>query len=430
MIKNMENFEITGSKPLTGEITVSGAKNAATALLAASLLLEGTTTLENVPVVEDVNRMIEIMQSMGAKIEWFEENKLTIDNSDIDPKKMNSESVCKLRSSILLIGSLINRFGKIKMPYPGGCQIGARSFDTHILALEKCGFEVKQDEEFLYFEKIKDSQPEILLTEISVTATANVILAMCQGAEKIKLLNADYGYSIQDLCCFLNKAGAKIKLVNSHDLEIEGVKKLKSVEYKVIPDPIETGTFIALAAATKSNVTIKKTTVDFLRLEMEKFRLANVNFEIKEVGEADHYRIVDIIVKPSKLKAVKRVHDMPYPGFMSDLLPPFAVMMTQAEGTSLIHEWMYEGRLKYVNELIKMGADATICDPHRVIIVGPTKLTGQEMEMSDLRAGATLVIAALVAEGKSKISNIYQIDRGYEKIDLRLKQIGADIKRI
>ncbi|MBU1164089.1 UDP-N-acetylglucosamine 1-carboxyvinyltransferase [Patescibacteria group bacterium] len=426
----MENFEITGNKPLSGEITVSGAKNAATALIAASLLFDGKTTLDNVPKIEDVNRMLEIMESMGSVAEWIGENKLSIDNANIDPTKMNSESVCKLRSSVLLIGSLINRFQTIKMPYPGGCQIGARSFDTHILALEKCGFVVKQDEKFLYFEKTKDPLSEILLTEISVTATANVILAMTVGKYKIKLLNADYGYSIQDLCTFLNKAGAKIKLVNSHDLEIKGVKNLKSIEYNVIPDPIETGTFISLAAATKSNITIKHTTVDFLRLEMEKFRLANVDFEIKEVGKADHYKLVDIVIKASKLKAVKRVHDMPYPGFMSDLLPPFAVMMTQAEGTSLIHEWMYEGRLKYVNELIKMGADATICDPHRVIIVGPSKLTGQEMEMSDLRAGATLVIAALVAEGKSKISNIYQVDRGYEKIDLRLNLIGADIKRI
>jgi len=426
----MEKFEIIGGKPLSGEISASGAKNAATVLLAASILIDGKTVLNNLPVIEDVKRMIEIIQSMGAKIEWLNDNKISIEVNGLNPEKINMEAICKLRSSVLLIGSLISRFGKLKIMHPGGCQIGARSLDPHLLALKKCGFEIKEDDKHLYFEKKEKPQQEILLTEISITATENVILAMCLGKHKVKILGADYGYSVQELCWFLNQAGAKITLVGSHDLEIEGVSKLNETTYTIIPDPIETGTFIALAAATQSEVTIKNTTVDFLRLEMEKFRLANVDFTIKKVKDLEKYNLADVIIKPSKLKAVSKVHDMPYPGFLSDLLPPFAVMMTQAEGTSLIHEWMYEGRMKYVDELIKMGANATICDPHRVIIVGPTPLHGEDMEMSDLRAGATLVIAALVAVGKSTISNIYQIDRGYENIGQRLQLINADIKRI
>jgi len=426
----MQIFEITGGKALSGQVQVSGAKNAATAVLAACLLIEGKTILTNVPEIEDVKRMLEIMQSVGVKVDWLGKNKLSIITTKLNTDKMDIEAVCKLRSSILLIGSLISRLGQVKIPYPGGCQIGARSIDAHLLALEKCGFKIRQEKEFLYFEKKETTQTEILLTEVSPTATVNVILATCLGRQKIKILGADYGYSVQELCWFLNKAGAKITLQGSHNLIIEGVDKLEGIEYEIIPDPIETGTFVCLAAATKSDVVIKNTVLDFMRLEHEIYKMANINFTLQEVQQKENYKIVDVVVKPSKkIKAVKRITSMPYPGFMTDLLPPFAVLMTQAQGTSLIHEWMYEDRLKYVNELIKMGANATICDPHRVIIVGPTPLQGQEMEMSDLRAGATLVIAALVAQGKSTISNIYQIDRGYERIDERLRSIGADIRR-
>lgn len=427
----MEKFKISGGKPLSGEIQVSGAKNAALPILAASLLVNGKTEITNVPVIEDVKRMLEIMSSIGAKVEWRGKNKLIIEAKNLDPAKMNYDAVCQFRASVMLLGSLINRFERVKIPLPGGCQIGARPLDSHILALERLGIEINRDGDFLYLERKGKPEEEIVMTEFSPTATTNLILATCLGKSKVKILCADYGYSVQELCWFLNQSGAKISGVGSHQLIIEGVEKLKETSYTIMPDPIETGTFIALAAATRSDVAIKNAVFDFLRLELEKFRLANVNFSIQEIEQRENYQLVDILVKPSsRLKAVKKIHDMPYPGFMTDLLPPFAVLMTQAEGTSLIQEWMYEDRLKYINELIKMGANVTICDPHRIIIIGPTLLTGQEMTMLDLRAGATLVIAALVAEGKSTISNIYQIDRGYEKIDERLKAIGADIKRI
>ncbi|RJR31061.1 UDP-N-acetylglucosamine 1-carboxyvinyltransferase [Candidatus Parcubacteria bacterium] len=425
----MEKFIIHGGKPLAGEIEVKGAKNSATALIAASLLFDGEIILNNVPEIEDVKRMIEIVNSLGIKTEWLEKNKLYLKVSDINPADLKQEVICKLRSSVLFIGSLLSRLSELSLPHPGGCQIGARPLDAHLMGFEKCGFSVENSESGLYFKRIGSPHKEILLSEISPTATVNLILALCKSDYKAVLYGADYGYSVQELAGFLNQAGAKIK-ISGHTIEIEGVKKLHSVEYTVMPDPIETGTFVCLAAATGSELIIKNSSTDFFAQELEKLKMAQVGMEIIPRGQIQGKNLSDIIVKPSKLRAVKKLNDMPYPGFMSDLLSPFAVLMTQAEGTTLIHDWMYEGRTKYVNELIKMGANATICDPHRVIIVGPTKLYGQEMEITDLRAGATLVIAGLVAEGESRISNVYQIDRGYESIESRLKKIGADIKKV
>lgn len=429
----MEKFIIKGGIRLAGEITVSGAKNSATAIIAATLLVREKCVIENVPRIEDVLAMLTIIKGMGGTVNWIAANSVEIETRDIDPSKINTEIICKLRSSIFLMGSLIARFPKIKIPPPGGCQIGSRPFTAHFNALSAMGVDIKRDDGCYVLSRNKLKANKIVLEEISPTATANAIIASVLTHGKTIITCADCGYSVMDLIWFLQKAGAKISGLTSHTLTIEGVRSLRQVNYQVMPDPIELGTFMALAAATRSKINIINTAPDFIEYTLRKFKEANVNYKIDYTGpnKQNNYRLANILVNPaSKLKAVARVHNMPYPGFIADALPPFAVLMTQAEGVSLIHDWMYEGRQRYVSELIKMGANATICDPHRVIIAGPTPLYGNEITSFDLRAGATLIIAALLAEGESIIHNIYQVDRGYEKIEQRLQNLGAKIKRV
>lgn len=428
----MEKFIIEGGNRLEGEITVSGAKNSATAIIAASLLSKEKCTISNVPKIEDVLAMLKIIESMGAKVEWTAPNTVSINSQDLDPIKIDHELICKLRSSIFLMGSLIARFPKLKIPPPGGCQIGSRPFDAHFNALAKMGVKIEKTDGHFYLTRNELKGAKIVLEEISPTATANALIAAVLTSGTTVLSCTDCGYSVQDLIWFLQGMGAKISGSTSHQLVIKGQKTLKGVNYQVMPDPIELGTFIALAAATRSKVNILNTAPDFIEYTLYKFQEANVNFSVNYThsDQLNHYQLANIRVEPSsKLKALDRVHNMPYPGFMADVLPPMAVLMTQANGISLIHDWMYEGRQRYVSELIKMGANATICDPHRVIIAGPTPLYGQEITSFDLRAGATLIIAALLAEGKSIIHNIYQVDRGYEKIEQRLQNLGAKITR-
>ena len=429
----MEKFLIEGGKPLSGEVAVSGAKNAATAIIAASLLTDKKSTIGNVPKIEDVLAMLKIIKSMGASVSWVDSNVVEINAKNLDPSKMDTEIVCKLRSSIFLMGSLIARFPEIKIPPPGGCKIGSRPFDAHFNALSQMGVNVTRDDGHFVLSRGKLKPTKIILEEISPTATANAIIAAILTPGTTKISCADCGYSVQDLIWCLQSMGAKIKGVGSHALTIEGVESLSGANYQVMPDPIELGTLIALAAATRSKINILNTAPDTIEYTISKFKEANVNLKIDYTGpdNLNNYQLASVSVEPSsKLKAVKRVHNMPYPGFIADVLPPFAVMMTQAEGVSLIHDWMYEGRQRYVSEIIKMGANATICDPHRVIIAGPTPLYGREITSFDLRAGATLVIAALLAEGQSVIHNIYQVDRGYERIEVRLQKLGANIKRV
>lgn len=429
----MAKFIIHGGKQLKGDITVSGAKNSATSIIAATLLTEEECIIHNVPRIEDVHRMLEIIHSMGGIYEWIDTHSVRIVNKNIDPSKMNYDIVCKLRSSSMFIGALLARFDEFQMPAPGGCKIGARPMDAHFTTLEKLGVSISQENGYFHFQRDKLVGTEITMPEFSPTATNNILFATVLASGKSKINCADAGYSIQDSCWFLNSMGAKIFPIGSNFLNIEPVENLHGTEYTIMPDPIEIGTFISLASATRSEITIRDASIDFLHLALEKFQEAQCNFSIEKIDKRynENYELVNIHIKPSsKLTAIKKIHNMPYPGFAPDLLPPFAVLMTQAEGTSLIHDWMYDDRLKYINELIKMGANAIVCDPHRALIVGPTPLYGQEITSFDLRAGATLIIAALLADGKSEIDNIYQVDRGYEHIDKRLKQLGADIERL
>lgn len=418
----MQKFIINGGKPLEGKIDVMGSKNAATPILSACLLTKEECIIDNIPLITDVLKMIEILESMGVETEWVKERQLKVKAGDnVDPEKMNFTMVGKMRSSILLIGSLLARFKKFKIKHPGGCIIGARPIGIHFDALEALGAKITQDENFYYFEADQLIGKTIVLREFSVTATENLMMAatLAEGTTTIKI--AAIEPHIQDLARFLIKMGAKIKGLGVHTIQIDGVKKLRGAEHKIIPDPIEAGTFAIAAAATKGNVEINNVNLHELDLVLEKLKEIGVNFEIKNNK---------LMIKPTnKFNAVNKIETRTYPGIPTDLQAPLAILATQAEGTTLVHDTMYEGRFAYINELNKMGANAIICDPHRALITGPTPLYGQKITSFDLRAGATLIIAALLAEGQSVIEKVDQVDRGYERIEERLRELGADIRR-
>jgi len=419
----MQKFIINGGKSLRGEIDVKGSKNATTPILSACLLTKEECIIDNIPLINDVLKMIEILQSMGVETEWIEKGKLKIKaGNNVDPEKMDFEIVGHMRSSILLLGSLLARFKKFKIKQPGGCIIGARPVGVHFEALEALGAKITAENGFYCFEAEKLIGKKIILKEFSVTATENLMMAasLAEGTTTIKI--AAIEPHVQDLGRFLNKMGARIKGMGIHTIEIQGVEKLHGAEHKIISDPIEAGTFAIAAIATKGNVTINNVNPHELDLVIEKLREIGGNIEIGKN---------QLLIKPSlKLNAIRKIETRTYPGVPTDLQAPFAVLATQAEGTTLIHDTMYEGRLAYINELNKMGANAIVCDPHRALISGPTPLYGQDITSFDLRAGATLIIASLLAEGKSTIDNIGQIDRGYENIEKRLQKLGADIQRV
>ncbi len=432
---SMKKFIIKGGSKLKGSIDVYGAKNAALPILAASILTKEKVVIENLPLIGDILTMLDILKSLGVKINFLDKRKIELDASNISTKKLNYNLVTKIRSSVFLLGALSARFDRFKLTTPGGCQLGARILDPHINALSAVGIKVKKVKGAIEIIGVKKSgkRKEVVMSEMSVTATENVILASVLSNFTVDIYIAAQEHYIQDLCHFLNSMGAKIKGIGTHHLTIKGVKKLSGTKHFVMFDPIEMGTFIALAAGTKSNITIKNVIPEFIRFELLKFKEAGVKYSIKNLKKFEKgwgYSICDILIKPANLKAVKKIHNMPYPGFSPDILPIFSVLMTQAKGVSLIHDWMYEGRMKYMDELKRMGANAFVCDPHRALITGPTKLEGKDITSFDLRAGATLIIAALIATGKSVISNAYQVDRGYECIEKRLRKVGANIKRV
>ena len=406
-----------------------GSKNAATPILSACLLTREACVIDNIPLIDDVLKMIELLKSMGVEIEWLEKRKLKVKAGDnVDPEKMDFSIVGHMRSSILLLGSLLARFKNFKIKQPGGCIIGARPVGVHFDALEALGAKITPENGFYCFEANRLIGKKIVLREFSVTATENLMMAatLAEGTTVIKI--AAIEPHVQDLARFLNKMGSRIKGLGVHTIQIEGIGKkdslsmLHGAEHKLIPDPIEAGTFAIAAIATKGDVEINNVNPHELDLVIEKLREIGANIEIKENK---------LLIKPSpKYNAIRKIETRTYPGIPTDLQAPFAVLATQAEGTTLIHDTMYENRLAYINELNKMGANAIICDPHRALITGPTPLYGQDITGFDLRAGATLIIAALLATGKSTIDKIEQVDRGYERIEERLKNLGADIERI
>ena len=420
----MEKLVVWGGRPLKGEIEVRGSKNAATPILAACLLTQEPCEIDNLPLIEDVFRIIEILQGLGAEIKWLGERKLQVRAKDLDPQKIDQKKVCQLRSSVLILGALTARFNEFKIAHPGGCFIGSRPLETHFEALKELGVEITEEENFYLIKKRRtktEKNKKIVLREFSVTATENILLAAALFPGKVSLRIAATEPHVQELGKFLEKMGVKIKGLGTHSLEIEGKEKLNGARHFIIPDPIEGGTLAIAAAATRGQVKIKNFLAEHSELVLEKLKEMGVNFSLgKNFLE----------VKPATRFRPVKIQTLPYPGIPTDLQAPLAVLCTQSEGASLIHDALYENRFRYIGELVKMGASAKILNPHEAIISGPTPLYGKKITSFDLRAGATLIIAALLAQGQSEISDIYQVDRGYEKIEERLSILGADIKRI
>ncbi len=422
-----EIFVIQGGKKLKGEIGVSGAKNAAFPVLIAALLTDEDCVIDNVPLIEDVMRLLEIFKSMQVKIDWLGERKVKINAKNINPSKINDKLVLKFRGSVLLYGALLARFGKVNLPQPGGCIIGARPIDTHLDAFSQLGVKVEEKRNKIVLtapKQIKDNV--ITLDEFSVTATANLMLYASSLSEQITIKVADGDYQNQELAKVLKKMGANIIGSGQHIVKVRGAKKLWGFKHFLMYDPIEAGTFIIMALATKSDIVVKNVEYSFLEYVLKKLEDCGAKFEITKKG-GDR---VDVRVIPTDNIKIRKMQSLPYPGFPSDLLSVLGVLATQTKGVTLIHDPLFESRLKYMEGLTKMGADIFFSDPHRATINGITKLYGADLGSFDLRGGAAIIIAGLIAKGKTTISDIYQVDRGYEKIEERLSALGADIKRI
>ncbi len=398
-----------------------GAKNAAGPALIASLLTDEPCILGNLPLISDVLNTIEVLKSLGVEVEWLGERKVKLQNKHLRPEKMDFEKARKTRISVLFIGALLSRLKSFKMIRPGGDRIGLRPISTHLRALEELGVKVKIEDNFYHFEKGSPKTDHIVLSEFSVTATENLLLASVLSSGKLLIQGAALEPQVQDLISLLNKMGAKIKVVGSHSFQVEGVKRLHGVTHNIVSDFLEAGTFIVAGALTPGTVVVKTVIPAHLTLFLAKLRELGVNFEVGQNQVSVSYSPE---IKKSKIQA------LPYPGFPTDLLPIIVPLLSRAKGKSLIHDPLYENRLRYIDELRKMGADIEIVDPHRAFNFGPYKLTGARIESSDIRAGASLILAGLMASGTTIIENINQIDRGYEKIEERLRNLGADIQRV
>ncbi len=420
----MAKLIIQGRKQLAGEVNVYGAKNEVTKLVAAAVLTDQDVVINNAPRILDLEKMMAIVRSMGGQAEWSGEHQIRVNCKNLDPEKIDHELVKKLRASVVFIGPLLARFKKIDFSIPGGCIIGNRPLDTHLSAFRKIGADIKEDRvnNLYQFSAPKLKGTVVVLNEFSVTATENIMMAASLASGKTVVKIAATEPHVEDLANCLNKMGAKIKGAGTHTLEIEGVEKLSGVEHTVIPDPIDIGTFAILAVATKSDVKINNVIAGHLDLFLEKLKEFGANFKV-----GSNY----LHLYPSGvLKAVKKIETNIYPGIPTDLQQPLAVLATQSAGTTMIFEKMFESRFNYVFELNKMGANIIIADPHRIIINGPTPLYGREVKSFDLRAGATLVVAGLLADGETIIHQAEMIDRGYEDIVGRLKKLGAEIQRV
>lgn len=418
----MEVFEIEGGKRLKGAVVVCGSKNATTPILAATILTKETCVISNIPLIEDVFRMLEILESMGATVEWRGKRTVAVTTKNIDPRKMDTELVKQLRSSILLWGSLAARFDRFSFYRPGGCLIGARPVDTHLDALQKMGVKISAQEKGYVVDARKRCPATVVLREFSVTGTENALLlaASMSGKTVIKIAAAEP--HVADLGKFLIQMGAKITGLGTNTITVWGKKKLSGATHAVIPDANEAATFLILGAATGSAITVKNAREEHLDLVLEKLREFGVNFVVKKN---------EITVVPAKkLRAVAKFQTQVYPGLPTDVQAPFGVLATQAVGETFIFDTLFEGRFNYVPEIKKMGGQIEVLNPHQVLVSGKTKLHGTVIKSYDLRAGAALIIAALTASGQTTIQDIYQVDRGYERIEERLQKIGAKIKRV
>nr|WP_294790983.1 UDP-N-acetylglucosamine 1-carboxyvinyltransferase [uncultured Mucilaginibacter sp.] len=431
-------FEIIGGKPLKGEITPQGAKNEALQILSAVLLTSEKITISNIPDIKDVNKLIELLGDMGVKVERQKPDTYTFEAKNIDQNFFQSDAFKAkgggLRGSIMIVGPLLARFGKASIPKPGGDKIGRRRLDTHFLGFEKLGakFNYNPEDGFFNVDASNLQGTYILLDEASVTGTANIVMAAVLAKGTTTIYNAACEPYLQQLCKMLNRMGAKISGIGSNLLTVEGVTELHGTEHRMLPDMIEIGSFIGLAAMTGSEITIKDVQYKELGMIPDVFRRLGIKLELRGddifIPAQEHYEI-DTFIDGS----IMTIADAPWPGFTPDLLSIVLVVAIQAKGSVLIHQKMFESRLFFVDKLLDMGAQIILCDPHRATVIGLDKqvqLRGISMTSPDIRAGVSLLIAALSAQGKSTIYNIEQIERGYQHIDKRLKALGADIKRI
>lgn len=416
----MNQFIINGGKKLKGTIEVKGAKNDALVIFAASLLTSQPVTVSNVPEIEDTKRMLELMEKLGCQIKRLKYGEYLIRAKNLNSNLINPEIAEKIRASVLLTAPLLARLGKVAFPHPGGCVIGKRPIDQFLDGYENMGAKVFHKKQLYEITAPRLKGAEFVFNNITVTGTESLIMAAALAKGRTTLKNCACEPEVQSLADFLNECGAKIKGAGTPFITIDGVAALQGGSHRTIPDRVEAGSFVILAAATKSNVVIKN---------CEPEHLDAILNTLKKMGGGLKIRKNSVEVLPSGLNSTNiKTHE--YPGFPTDLQAPFCVLLTQSKGNGLVHETIYEGRLIWTEELKRMGANIHTYDPHRIEIKGQTALRGREIESPDIRAGMAYLIAALCAKGRSVINNIYQIDRGYEKIEERLKKIGADIKRI
>ena len=412
----MSEYIIKGGRKISGEVTISGSKNAALPIIAASILNKGKTTLYNVPNIHDTQMMFEILNKIGGKV-TKKNNKVIIETSKINKYEIPEDLMRQMRSSVIFAGSLVGRYKKATFSYPGGCDIGTRPIDLHLKAFEKLGINIQKNYGNISCICDKITGEKIDLDFPSVGATENAILASCLGEGKTIITNAAREPEIIDLQNFLNKMGAKIKGAGSNKIEINGVKQLKDVSYNIMPDRIETGTFLCIAAMTGGSLKLKNADATHITPVIDKLEESGCKIET--------YKNIIQIEGPKKLKAVD-IKTMPYPGFPTDMQSIFATTMTVAKGTSVIVENIFENRYKYTQELVRMGAKIKV-EGKTAVIKGVRKLYGANVKATDLRGGAALVIAALNAKGRTYIDNIEYILRGYENLDLKLRSLGANI---
>jgi UDP-N-acetylglucosamine 1-carboxyvinyltransferase len=437
-MNTLDAFRVVGGTPLQGSISPQGAKNEALQVMCAPLLTKEKVTISNIPQIRDVHRLMDLLKGLGVKVDKIDGHTFSFQADDINLDFFHSstfqENAQKIRGSVMLIGPLLARFGQAYLPQPGGDKIGRRRLDTHFLGLQKLGAEFHYDADTNRY-AIKTPQLQgtyILMDEISVTGTANVVMAAVLAKGQTIIYNAACEPYVQQLCRLLVKMGANIQGLGSNQLIINGVEELSGADHRILPDMIEIGSFIGLAAMTQSEITIKDAQIHELGIIPHMFERMGIQLEFQgddiRIPAQDHYEIQTFIDG-----SIMTIYDAPWPGFTPDLMSIMLVIATQAKGSVLIHQKMFESRLFFVDKLIDMGAQIILCDPHRATVIGldrRTQLRGIEMSSPDIRAGVALLIAALSAKGTSTIHNIHQIDRGYQYIDQRLNQLGAQIERV
>jgi len=425
----MEKFVIQGGEPISGRVRPNGNKNEALPCLAATLLTDEPVVLNNVPRINDVAVMLEIIDDLGGRFEWEDDHRVRVQTEEVDERVLNPKLCTQIRSSILFAGSMLARCGGSTLPPPGGDVIGRRRVDTHFLALRELGAEIDVHDDGYTFRSDELVGADVFMDEASVTATENAIMAAAVAKDRTRLQNAACEPHVQGLCRMLESMGARIEGIGTNILEIEGTKGLWGCEHTIGPDYLEIGSFAGLSAITPGDLIIEEVVPKDLRM----IRLVFEKIGVETNLEGDELRVPgnqELEIRDDLHGKIPTIDDAPWPAFPTDMMSIAITVATQSDGTVLFFEKMFEGRMFFVDSLISMGARIVFCDPHRVVVVGPSELYGATLESPDIRAGMALLIAALAAEGESTIYNIGQIDRGYERIEEKLRELGADIERM